>query len=325
VGALTTIDTSVITYEVTEAAIEAKRAEYAALEATTPQGYEAVRLAIADARTTRVAIEKRRVELKAGALEFGRKVDVEAKRLTALIESIEQPLAAKKQAIDDEKARVKAEAESARLREIEERLKAERAAEEARLKAIRDAEEARLAEERARLEAERAALAEERAKAEAAARAEREAEDARQAVLAAERRKEEEAAAERRRAEQQEMDRQRAELDAKREAIEAADRARRAEDDARAKAEAERVAAAAAPVVAPPEVKPDAKRLTTTVYLHSGKEEMYEAGEGLGLSGEALKVFSFACYEVAVDLSVDPATGEAVIVAVDGRQLAEAI
>jgi colicin import membrane protein len=319
-GALaTTSSTNVVSYDVTDAAIEATRAKYAALEATTPQGYEEVRLAIAEVRTTRVAIEKRRVELKADALEYGRKVDSEAKRLTTLIESIEAPLAAKKAAVDNEKARLKAEAEAARLREIEERLARERAAEEARLKAARDAEDARLAEERKRLDAERVALAEERAKAEADARERRAAEDARLAAAAEERRVADEAAAAKRRAEQEEIERQRAELAARQEAVEAAERARKAEDDARAKA----AAAKAAPIPPPPPVAVPAPQaagtLRTTVYLHGNKESMYNAGEGLGLSGEALERFVFACYEVAVGLEVDAATGDATIVTIDDR------
>ncbi len=243
-AAIAVTTTGVVEYQISEADIEATRAKYAALEATTPAGYEEVRQAIAVVRTTRTSIEKRRQELKAGALEFGRKVDAEAKRLTTLIESIENPLVAKKQAIDDEKARVKAEAEAARLREIEARLAAERAAEEARLKAIRDEENARLAAERERQETERAALAEERRK------------------LDAERAKQEEAAAAARaaedarlKAERAELDRQQRELAAQREAAERADlvrkteaeareRAAREAEEARAKSEAERVAAA---------------------------------------------------------------------------------
>lgn len=37
---------------------------------------------------------------------------------------------------------------------------------------------------------------------------------------------------------------------------------------------------------------------------------------------EPIHTFMFTCYEVKVDLEVDPATGEAEIVAVDGRALA---
>lgn len=62
-------------------------------------------------------------------------------------------------------------------------------------------------------------------------------------------------------------------------------------------------------------------KVTTTVYLHSSKESMLDAGEKLGLSEEALSNFKYACYEVAVTLSVDTRTGEADIIEVDGRHL----
>src|SRR3954464_5397436 len=92
-----------ISFGVSTAEIDAVRERYAALEATTSAGYEEVRQAIAVVRTTRVNIEKRRVELKAEALAYGRQVDNEAKRWSTLVESIEAPLVAKKQAVDDEK------------------------------------------------------------------------------------------------------------------------------------------------------------------------------------------------------------------------------
>jgi threonine aldolase len=53
------------------------------------------------------------VALKADALEYGRVVDSVAKRITAEIESVENVLSAAKQIVDDEKARVKREAEAA--------------------------------------------------------------------------------------------------------------------------------------------------------------------------------------------------------------------
>ena len=163
-----------VKYDVTEAAIAVTKARCADLSADTPKGYEEVRLALAEIRGTRVAIEKRRVELKADALAFGRLVDSEAKRYTALLLEIEEPLSQKKHDVDYEKARVKAAAEEARQAEIAAKIRAEREAEEAKLRAAREADEARLATERKALEAERAALAEARAVLEAARRAEEE-------------------------------------------------------------------------------------------------------------------------------------------------------
>lgn len=45
-------------------------------------------------------------------------------------------------------------------------------------------------------------------------------------------------------------------------------------------------------------------------YLHSNKESMYLLGEENGLTGEALKNFSYALYELEVELDVDEKTGE---------------
>ena len=107
---------ALVTYSVTEAEIAKTREACASLTCDTPDGYEAVRVAIGNLRTTRGAIERRRVELKADALKFGRLVDSEAARFTGLIQAIEDPLKAKKAVIDDEADRVKREKEAAALK-----------------------------------------------------------------------------------------------------------------------------------------------------------------------------------------------------------------
>ena len=255
-----------VTYDVNEAALAKTREECALLTCDTPQGYEAVRVAIGHLRTTRVAIEKRRVELKAGALAFGRLVDSEAKRFTLLIAEIEDPLSAKKAAVDDEKDRIKREAEAEKIRALEAEIAANRARQEADAKAIRDAEDKRLAEERKALEAERAALAEERRQAEAKAaearavlekaeRVEAAKREAERAKLADERRAEEErqraarkAEEDRQRAEREAIDAERRKVAAEREKAERAEFERqakiKAEAEAVAKAERDRLAAA---------------------------------------------------------------------------------
>lgn len=255
-----------VKYDVNEAAIAKTREECAALTCDTPHGYEAVRVAIGHLRTTRVAIEKRRVELKADALAFGRLVDSEAKRLTALIEEVEEPLKAKKALIDDEAARVKREAEAEKLRALEAEIAANRARQEAEAKALRDAEEARLAAERKALEAERAALAEERRQAEekaaearavleAAERVEAAKREAERAKLADERRAEEErlraarqAEEDRQRIEREAIEEERRKVGAEREKAERAEFERqakiKAEAEAVAKAERDRLEAA---------------------------------------------------------------------------------
>lgn len=62
---------ALVTYDVSAAEIAATRAKYAPLSCETSAAYEEVRLAIAHVRDTRVAVEKRRVELKADALAYG--------------------------------------------------------------------------------------------------------------------------------------------------------------------------------------------------------------------------------------------------------------
>lgn len=81
--------------------------------------YKTLSSAIAEVRTVRTDVEKKRVELKADALEFGKKVDSEAKRITALLVAIENPLKEQKEKIDAEDARIKAEKEAAERERIE--------------------------------------------------------------------------------------------------------------------------------------------------------------------------------------------------------------
>lgn len=244
-----------VTYDVTEAQIAATREQCAALTADTPKGYEAVRVAIAHLRDTRTAIERRRVELKADVLVYGRLIDSEAKRFTALLMDIEDPLKAKKAVIDDAKARLRAEAEDTKRRAMEADIAAKRAMEEAEAKALRDAEDARLAVERARLQAEREALAEQRRQADEAARVQREAAEAAHAEERARLVEERRLDAIRRQQIEAEQQAERDRLDAERRAVSAererADRAEferqariKADADAAAKAEADRVAAA---------------------------------------------------------------------------------
>lgn len=57
------------------------------------------------------------------------------------------------------------------------------------------------------------------------------------------------------------------------------------------------------------------------IYVHSSRDSMWNKGEQLGLTGESLKLFSFVGCEVKLTIEVDETTGDAVIVAVDGRNL----
>lgn len=238
-----------ITYAVTIADLVYVREQYAGLVFDTPTGYEEGRVAIGKLRSTRTAIEARRKELKAGAIEYGRKVDAAAKRLTEAIEDIEEPLRAKRDEADRLKAEEKRQREMAELLARDAELKAAREADEARIKAEQEAESTRLA-------AERAAFDEAREK----ANAERAAIEASQAE------------------ERARLDAERAELDAKAKAIQDAARAAeeaenrrlaaiQAEKDIAAKAERERVEAAARAAFLVTEaarveaMKPDIQRL----------------------------------------------------------------
>lgn len=196
------ITAGVVRFGIADTKIAELRGMFDGLQADTPEGYREVAKAIAVTRTLRVNVEKTRKELKASALEYGRRVDSEAKRITALLEEIETPLKDAKQAVDDEKARIKAEQEAKERAELEAKEAAERAEREAKEKAIRDAEEARLEAERKSIEAERAKLETERT-------AERERVEAEQRKIA----------------EQQAVER--AKLDAERRAIEAKQEAER--------------------------------------------------------------------------------------------------
>lgn len=70
-------------------------------------GLKAVHEARMTVKNQRIAIEKTRVHLKADALEYGRKVDSEAKRLTALLQPIEDHLAGEESKVEAEKERIK--------------------------------------------------------------------------------------------------------------------------------------------------------------------------------------------------------------------------
>ena len=87
------------------------------------EGYRKVTDAIAIVRTARLSVERKRKELKADALEFGRKVDGRARELTELIEPIENSLKEKKEIVDNEKERIKQEKELAEQAKLDGRLK----------------------------------------------------------------------------------------------------------------------------------------------------------------------------------------------------------
>ena len=100
-----------VQYSITDAAIAQMRGMYTGMKITDHASYEAVRVAISDVRGRRTSVEKRRKELKARALDYGHRVDAEAKRITGLLEDIEGPLKAEKQIEDEKREAVKKESE----------------------------------------------------------------------------------------------------------------------------------------------------------------------------------------------------------------------
>lgn len=107
-------------YNQTAAALTELRSRYVrTYDVTTTAGMAEAKEARATVRGYRVALEKTRVEIKAPALERTRLIDAEAKRITAELLAIEEPIDA---AIKAEERRI---AEAAR-REAEAKLAAER-------------------------------------------------------------------------------------------------------------------------------------------------------------------------------------------------------
>lgn len=68
-----------------------------------------------------------------------------------------------------------------------------------------------------------------------------------------------------------------------------------------------------------------ARKIRTDIFVHTSKESNFELGERLGLTGEALENFKYACYEVKLSVLVDMETGDTEIVAVDDEALTKVI
>ena len=195
-------------------------------EVTTTAGFEAAKAARAEIRAPRYAVEQVRKAAKAPLLALGKRIDVEAMRITEAILEVERPV---DEQIKAEEARRLADREAKRAAEVE-RLRQE-VAEKLRV------EQEQLAAEREKLAAERAAIeaaaAEQRRKAEAEALAARQKAEAEAAALR--KRAAEEAAAAKREADMELAAQRKAIADAK----EKADREAAAE---RARLKAERAA-----------------------------------------------------------------------------------
>lgn len=114
-----------IVYNVTDSAIAKMREECLVLQVKgidDAEGYEIVKRAHIEVKAKRAEVENKRKELKADSIEFGRKVDAEAKRISSKLAEIELYLQMQRDVIDNEKKRIKQEEEQALQRETERRV-----------------------------------------------------------------------------------------------------------------------------------------------------------------------------------------------------------
>lgn len=108
-----------IEYGVTDAAINELKEKFNGMTIANDNDYKNVNDAISVVRKYRTDVEKKRKELKADALVWGRKIDSEAKRITSLLLEVEEPLKLEKQKIDDAERLKKEEAERAERARID--------------------------------------------------------------------------------------------------------------------------------------------------------------------------------------------------------------
>lgn len=279
-------------YNVADAKIAELRDEYMPLTIAgleDRRGYEKVHAARMVVRDLRITVDKTRKALKEDALEYGRKVDREAKRIIGQLEPIEEHLEAEEKRIDAEKERIKQEKQRETEAKVQKRIDALTAVgasinlgeivqmtDMAFDFALRAATEAFEAREAARKEAE-AALARQQEAERKAAEEKAAAEQVEREAMAAERA--------RMAAERAELDRKAAELKARQDAAEQAARDEQLRKDAE-RAAAERIKReqeeAAARVQAIEAAKPDAEKLLAlahTVEILPMPELTTEAGQ----------------------------------------------
>lgn len=109
-----------VKFSVSDAAIAELSAKYMRLKVRgldDRDGLAAVHSARMEVKNLRVDVEKTRKKLKEASLEYGRKIDTEAKRLTADLQEIESHLEAEESIVVAEKERKRKE-EEARLKAI---------------------------------------------------------------------------------------------------------------------------------------------------------------------------------------------------------------
>jgi hypothetical protein len=119
--------TSIAEYSPTAAALAdlARRMSKVVYDVSTPKGMAAAKADRAEVRDLRVALEKKRVEIKAPALKRCNEIDTEAKRITALLlpyeEAPDKVIKAHEAAIEAERQRV-IKAEQDRMADLQQRV-----------------------------------------------------------------------------------------------------------------------------------------------------------------------------------------------------------
>lgn len=124
--ALTNVERDLARYSLADDAIQRMAEEYLPLRVQGVEdrdGLRAVHAARMVVKGHRVQVERVRKELKADALEYGRRVDGEAKRLTALLEPIEKHLQEQEDWVAQEKARIEREAAEKARAELDRRMR----------------------------------------------------------------------------------------------------------------------------------------------------------------------------------------------------------
>lgn len=120
------ITTELQKFDVPAEAIASMKEEYLPLIINgleDKEGFDKVHEARMKVKGIRINVEKRRVELKEDSLKYGRAVDAEAKRITALLSPIEAHLEAEEKRITEEKERIKEEEKRKEREKMEDRVR----------------------------------------------------------------------------------------------------------------------------------------------------------------------------------------------------------
>jgi len=288
-------ETGLVEYNITDAAISEMKSIYMELAITDiedKEQFDAVHSARMVVKGKRVEVEKRRKELKADALAWGKKVDGKAKEIFEKLEPIETHLDGEERKVTDEQKRIKDEADRKEKEKIEKRIaefaevnvhlpffdvaamtdgyfdsrliiaRADFEAEQNRLaeeEAARKAESERLEKVRKEQEAEAARLTEEKRKIDEAQAAERKKiDDERRAIEA-----EKKALEDEKRKEQERRDRAAFEAQAKEDARIAAEKVEKERQEREAWAAKEKADREAAEKIRQADLLPDKQKLLT--------------------------------------------------------------